>query len=206
MIISFSLWGSNPRYHRGAIQNACIANNIYSGWRCRFYCSPGVPADVIKALQDAGAETIIMPGDDGLFWRFLPAGDSSIKLFISRDTDSLLNVREKAAVDEWIASGKDFHIMRDHYYHHMPMMGGLWGCKGGAIPDIAAKISAWSPRSNYNDDQLFLAKMVWPYIQDRCICHDSCPTHKYEGVRFDNTRPFPPHQPYTSFVGEVVVS
>ncbi len=33
---------------------------------------------------------------------------------IVRDADSRLNVREKAAVDAWIASGRPFHVMRDH--------------------------------------------------------------------------------------------
>lgn len=203
-IISFSLWGVNPRYINGAVRNARIAAGIYPKWRCRFHCSSGVPENIIAALRSAGAEIIIMDGDDGLFWRFLPAGDINIGYFISRDTDSVLNVREKAAVDEWIASGKDFHIMRDHYYHGMPMMGGLWGCKGGAIPDITDKIDKWSPRNNYNDDQKFLAQMIWPHIQGRCMCHDSCPTNKHCGVRFENTRPFPKHPPYKSFVGEVI--
>ncbi|HPC77997.1 MAG TPA: hypothetical protein PK811_06665, partial [bacterium] len=44
-----------------------------------------------------------------------------------RDTDSRLNPREADAVEEWIESGKSFHIMRDHPQHNVPICGGMWG-------------------------------------------------------------------------------
>ena len=36
--------------------------------------------------------------------------------------------RERDAVDEWIASNKTFHIMRDHIWHDgIEILAGMWG-------------------------------------------------------------------------------
>ena len=41
-IISFSLWGTDPKYTIGAVRNAELAKTIYSGWVCRFYTGEDV--------------------------------------------------------------------------------------------------------------------------------------------------------------------
>ena len=47
-----------------------------------------------------------------MMWRFLPAGDSFVDLFMSRDTDSLIHERERDAVNQWLESDKAAHMMR----------------------------------------------------------------------------------------------
>jgi len=49
-IISFSLFGDNPLYCFGAIENAKIANKIYEGWKTRFYIANDVPEIYINEL------------------------------------------------------------------------------------------------------------------------------------------------------------
>jgi hypothetical protein len=39
----------------------------------------------------------------------------------SRDLDSPLTQRERAAVNEWLSSNLTFHSMRDHPYHVVSM-------------------------------------------------------------------------------------
>jgi hypothetical protein len=39
-------------------------------------------------------------------WRFLPMLDPQVSHMVSRDLDSLINEREAAAVQEWLASDK----------------------------------------------------------------------------------------------------
>ena len=36
-LITFSLWGQDPKYLVGAIRNAELASEIYPDWICRFY-------------------------------------------------------------------------------------------------------------------------------------------------------------------------
>jgi len=103
-IISYSLWGTNPRYTIGAIRNAELAKVIYPDWLCRFYTGDDVPKNITDHLLALDAEVIDMNGTgwNGMFWRFLAADSDNI--IISRDTDSRLNQREKFAVDEWLNS------------------------------------------------------------------------------------------------------
>ena len=94
-----------------------------------------------------------------LLWRFLPVLDRQVDNFLSRDLDSRISEREVAlqylltcfvnkiysperamqhslfhcfqvaCVQEFLKSGKYFHVMRDHPAHGAPMLGGTWGTK-----------------------------------------------------------------------------
>ena len=57
-------------------------------------------------------------------WRFFPSLDPQVDVMVSRDLDSLISAREAAAVQEWLASDKQIHVMRDHPHHGTVMLGG----------------------------------------------------------------------------------
>jgi len=139
-IISFSLWGSNPIYTVGAVKNAVIAADLFPNWVCVFYCFKSVPISIVNQLIEMPNVDVRMVSDEynqldnrGMFHRFLPADQVGVEYMISRDTDSRLSAREKVAVDEWLASGADLHVMRDHPYHGVPILGGMWGVKGSKV-------------------------------------------------------------------------
>ena len=50
-VISFCLWGNNPKYTVGAIRNAELAMAIYPGWTCRFYVANDVPNTILFNLE-----------------------------------------------------------------------------------------------------------------------------------------------------------
>jgi hypothetical protein len=50
-IISFSLWGDNPKYTVGAIKNAELALSIYPDWICRYYIGKSTPQEIIDELK-----------------------------------------------------------------------------------------------------------------------------------------------------------
>ena len=136
-VISFSLYGKHPRYTVGAIANARHANRAYPGWVCRFYVADDVPEGIIARLKDYGAEVVNMGrnvSNEAMFWRFFATVDPENEVTIIRDADSRFTKCELLMVNEWLASGKKFHVMRwDKYYP--PIMGGLWGVRG-AIPSL----------------------------------------------------------------------
>jgi hypothetical protein len=85
-------------------------------------------------------------------------------------------VRERVAVDEWLASDKPFHVMRDHYGHPDLMLAGMWGGVTGLLPPLSEMVGKFS----YNlatesrvADQKFLRELVWPIIKPGCLIHDS---------------------------------
>lgn len=177
-IIAFSLWGDGRKYTDGAVANAELAPTIYPGWTCRFYMDATVPEAVGTRLAACGAQVQMMTRKnpfDGLFWRFLPINDGHTRHFLVRDADSVINVREKAAVDEWLASGKAFHVMRDWWTHTEVMLAGLWGGVGGVLPPLPALLKGFqSPAlANWHVDQWFLRQMVWPTARQSCLIHDS---------------------------------
>ena len=59
----------------------------------------------------------------GMKWRWLPLGDPFADIFMSRDSDSWITQREKDSVDVWLKSNTLFHVMRDHPYHGVPILG-----------------------------------------------------------------------------------
>lgn len=176
-VISFSLWGDNPKYTIGAIRNAEMAPFIYPDWETWFYVADNVPKDIVKSLIQNGAKIISKnnEGLDGTFWRFYPMSESSVDILISRDTDSRLNYRERRAVDAWIDSGKRLHIMRDHPCHKTPILAGMWGFRGSTV-DIKVQIDTFIKETGRSDyygvDELFLSSVVYPKYKEDLIEHD----------------------------------
>jgi hypothetical protein len=178
-IIAFSLFGQAEMYQRGAIANATVAPYLYPGWRCRFYVDDTVPTNTREVLMNAGAEVVMMArhkrSTDGLFWRFLVAEDLSVARFLIRDCDSVINIRERAAVGEWLDSHCHFHIMRDFASHTDLMLAGMWGGVGGVLPPLTKLLEGFSYSiltESRVADQIFLGRFVWPLIKPSCLIHD----------------------------------
>lgn len=188
-IIAFSLWGDKPEYVTGALVNAQIAPYLYIGWTARFYCDSSVPADARALLKGYGAQVVMMdkPQDARIrtMWRFLASDDPEVNVFICRDADSRLNPKELLAVTDWLRSGRHFHVMRDHIYHHELILAGMWGGTAGVLPNLRQWLSNMPA---YFDspfgDQAFLKDMVWPLIRNDVQVHDT-----YYG--FPEGKPFP---------------
>jgi len=196
-VITFSLWGTDFKYLIGAVRNAELARTIYPDWVCRFYVSQNISTGIMQTLEELpNVEVVQMPevGDwRSMFWRFTAIDDDDVEVMISRDTDSRLSHREKAAVDEWLASDKGFHIMRDHPFHGYPVLGGMWGIKKDVIPNMTKLVDGWNQQDRYGTDYEFFASSIIPLISQNVMVHDEF---------FDN-QPFPtPRQGY-EFVGQV---
>ena len=172
-VISYSLWGDKPTYTIGAIKNADLAATLFPDWTCVFYCFESVPADIIKELESRPNVLVRRVAGEyntadsrGMFHRFLPADEEGVEYMMTRDTDSRLSERERLAVDAWLASGADLHVMRDHPYHGVPMLGGMWGVKGGKLNGIARDMEEFEPSSDKGQDQAFLWEWVWEKVRD----------------------------------------
>jgi hypothetical protein len=209
-VISFSIWGTNQSYFEGAHANARLAQIYYPDWELWIYCASDIAPDALTALNAAGYRVIVrdiqVSAWEGLFWRFEPATDPEVELFLSRDCDSRINPREQAAVYEWNDSKKTLHTMRDHYEHIVPILGGMWGLR--YWPKFLHHLDGWITRNNLGDDQEFLKSKIWPELKEDCVAHDlyvvdtniSTPNglFTYRPVNFygeHNLRPFPKHQP-----------
>jgi len=188
-IISFSLWGNKAEYIEGAILNATLAPVIYPEWKCRFYCDTSVTPKVIEKLRSLGSEVRVLDKNTlpffGLFWRFFVAEDPEVDRFIIRDCDCIISCQERVAVDEWIASGKHFHIMRDYASHTELIHAGMWGGVRNSIPKVSELIVDYYDHQakERTIDQRFLRHYIWPIAKQNNLCHDS-------HYSFDNSEKF----------------
>jgi len=196
-LISFSLWGTDLKYLVGAQKNANLAESINPDWLCRYYIAESVPYHFVRDLEGRNnCEVVRRPGPGdwrSMFWRFEPASEKDVEVMISRDTDSRLNLREKAAVEAWLDSDKGFHIMRDHPWHRFPVLGGMWGAKRGVLPDMKELIDGFSQEDKYGTDYKFFASLITARIEDDCLIHDE----------FYGGQPFPTKRNGYEFVGQV---
>ncbi len=182
-IIAFSLFGADWRYLKGAVNNAIVARYLYPGWTPRFYVDDSVPADAVQTLLQEGAQVKTVPRlpvePYGPLWRFLVEDDRDVDLYLVRDADSVMNMRERAAVEDWLASGRPYHVMRDSPKHCELILAGMWGAHRGNLSPMGKSLTAYAKANanRLNDralDQKFLCDHVWPLIRRDALVHDSC--------------------------------
>jgi hypothetical protein len=210
-VITFSLYGDQEKYTKGAIKNAEQALRFYPRWRCWFYvCEETVPKDIIEELRTYPNVDIIFKNLSkeplGTTWRFLAIDDENVDVMISRDCDSQLSLREKMAVDEWMNSGKSLHIMRDHPHHcsdpaGMLIQGGMFGMKKVSYwPGWTTCLNKYFENSKlWGTDMVILQENVYPLFSryDDIMIHASF--NKFESY----ARDFPSkHDSDYHFVGE----
>ena len=179
-VISFSVYGDKPLYYLGAELNIKEAKEIYPDWVCRFYCTKDVPN--LEKLKELDCEVIVpdLPSPP-VYWRILACDDEDVDTCIIRDSDSVVNSRERAAVDEWLASGKTLHFMHDCKQGHFhKIMAGMWGIKKTDKFNFTQELNnffgtknyqpinqdnlekGWGTgRATYFDDQIFLSDTLF---------------------------------------------
>jgi hypothetical protein len=136
-IVSFTLFGTEPKYYVGAEKNIVINKKLLPDWESVIYYHPELTrTDNLKHLESIGAKLIdvseVVIGnkkstDFPFFWRFLAFLDDNIT--IVRDLDSRVSDREVQYIDRWLNNDKDYFIIRDHPWNS-PVPSGLFGIKG----------------------------------------------------------------------------
>jgi hypothetical protein len=199
-VISFSLWGDSPKYTVGAIKNAELAIKYYTDWKFKYYVGSSVPNQIVYYLETFSNTEIVHKKDLGdwssMFWRFETCYNDDSDLVIFRDTDSRISRREEIAVNEWIESDKNFHIMRDHPYHNFPILGGMWGMKKNNKYNLQLMLEDFVKnyaQNRYGTDYAFLGNILYPIIKEDCLVHDPI---------FEN-KPFPLTRNELEFIGQV---
>ena len=194
-VISFSLYGSNDLYCLGLIENIDIINEKYNDWQIYVYYNniPDRILNIIKNKSNTYLFECVHNGYkwEGMFWRFYPIESNDIDIFLSRDADSRITDREMGLINDWIQSNKAFHIIRDHPYHGIPILGGTFGVDIKKFKNLINNKNFKSineyllmyyeiydkDREKW-PDQDFLCNHVYPIIKNHNITHIS-----YESLR-----------------------
>ena len=191
-VISFCLWGEEPKYVVGLIENIKLAKEYYPDWICYIYIHhKSFTNNVLqtKLGMFSNVNIIIKRGNirskRSMLWRLEPILDESVELFISRDVDTRILLREVMAVREWVKSGKKIHIMRDHPQHYNKILGGMYGVRTESFRkwDWTKLIeNYYRIYGEEENDQHFLEKYLYHMTSlDVKMIHDEM--KKYEGFK-----------------------
>lgn len=200
-VISFSLYGNKQKYLSGMLRNIELAQEIYPDWDVWIYYHENVPLETIREIKSySNTKLIRFHPLAGVKWsgaleRLRPCSEQDVEVMISRDADSRLSYRELAAVEEWLASEKDFHIIRDHPQHNKLILCGMLGARNKILTNMNDIISkhATTFGKKYGSDEVFLEKIIYPLIKNNLFVHDEfnnyedfCYTIPYErsGLEF----------------------
>lgn len=135
--ISFTLFGDAPKYNVGAIKNIDQFNQMLPDWEVViYYHKDRINNNVLIDLQRRNVNLIDVSEikltkkpitEYSYFWRFFAFFENE-NYVISRDLDSRPSEREISYINNWVNSGKDYFIIRDHPWHS-PIPAGLLGMK-----------------------------------------------------------------------------
>lgn len=208
--ICFSLWGDSPKYWEGSFKNIELVSKLIPDFKCRFYVDKYCNDSLIEKLSNFDNTEIILVDSDtswhGMFWRFYAIKETD-GIYLSRDTDSRISEREIYAINEWLDSDKNFHIMRDHPYHNVPILGGMWGCRGGILNNIEELIDSWKnhthTKGNWREvpvagDQNFLGEVIYPLVVKHAFEHSDFNIKFYGEIK-----KFPTIRNDYEFIGDV---
>ena len=225
LVIAYSLWGSEARYITGMINVCRIHAQIYpTNWKIRIYHDNTVPTSIVDNLNEmehvqlinvekelpAWVKTRLNP----MNWRFLIASDENVSAYAVRDSDSIPSKRERAAIEEFLESGKAFHIIRDHPMHNptnfAPILGGMWGGLHRAVPYMDKLLekeyaNPWKEKGRaYAQDQDFLWQQIMPIVYRDALQHDSYYCRESNAIAFPLSRK-EANEPYL-YVGNAAAS
>ncbi len=113
-------------------------------------------------------------------WRFLAAGVVPGSAVCFRDADSLVGDREINAVEEWVASDRDVHIMRDHENHDHPIMGGMWGVRGDPARSVFGSVLDTCHERYFGWDMDYLKADIYPALALTALVHQDRPYYPME--------------------------
>lgn len=200
-LYSFSVYGTDPKYTLGAVDNAERIKSLGPEFHAIFHCGKDVdPAHKVE-LQKLGATVAEWQEDwhpNGMFWRFVPKMRESFTHLLVRDTDSRISDRELAAVSQWVESGVAGHIMRDHPRHGASILGGMWGITSASWSSNFDWSQIWKFGKNRGEDQTFLKNFVYQKLSKDSMIHDSF--FSFE----KHARSFPIRRQRGEYVGEQI--
>lgn len=179
--VTFSLYGDDPFYAEGVVENIALAKKLYPGWHVVVHLERGhLYEDRLSSLGVRVIEHEPEEGTGGMLWRFETVGMEEYTYVISRDADSRIYPREVDAVKEWISSGKTLHTMWDiNSRPNRNISAGMFGLVVGRYP-MLEELKKWKKENpapyRYGQDEDFLNHGgLWERFKDDSINHRRFP-------------------------------
>lgn len=206
---SFSLYGKDPKYLTGAIQNTELASKWFPSYQCYFFIDKSVPDSTVKQLSEKSNVQLISMDHSPIpasMWRFTAIDLPEVDRMRCCDADSRLNERERAVMQSWEKDQTNFLVIKDHPYGHtgFPIFAGMWGMRKSAGINLSQLMEQWMANKTaeelrkYGADQLFLQEMVYPQTTGSLSYYDN-----FNLNNSDVAKNIPHQRKSWHFIGEV---
>jgi GR25 family glycosyltransferase involved in LPS biosynthesis len=187
---SFCIYGTERNYYDGLLENIQIIREYFPDFEIYVYkgiCDPTWVFENCKVIETEKEGAINM------LYRYLPLTFADIGFV--RDTDSRIYERDRWCIFEFLKSSKNYHIIRDHYYHKEPIMGGIFGWKKPLDIDLGLDATII-----YSEDMSYLKTHLYPLIKSDILVHTNNYALHREHVQLIEI----PHTDKYDFVGNVI--
>lgn len=190
-VFSFCIYGTERNYYDGLLENIKIIREYYPDFEIYIYkgiCDPEWKFDeTIKVIETGRSGAINM------LFRYLPVNFANTGFI--RDADSRMTERDIWCIQEFLKSSKEYHIIRDHFYHKSPIMGGIFGWKTPVKFEIDL-----SPTVGYAYDMSYIEKHLYPIIKSQALIHSNIYGYVGEHVELITI----PQKDKYDFIGNVI--
>jgi len=200
-VISFCLYGNQPKYVNGLFENMDIIGTHLSDFMVYLYIGNDVSAEVlIKCKTYKNLHMISVDADNAVLMmhRCFPI-DDDIEVMFCRDLDSRINARDRWTMYEFMRSDKHFHIVRDHYYHKS-RIGGIWAIKKHFSFNMKQLADGFLSENIYGSVEFFLQQRMYPLIKEDVLIHSNITGFLNEKI---SPIEYPLNKP-TDFIGNVI--
>jgi hypothetical protein len=169
-VFSFCIYGTERNYYEGLLENIQIIQEHFPDFEIYIYkgvCDSSWTFEDNCKVVETHKEGVI-----NMVYRYLPLGFADIGFV--RDADSRITERDRWCIQEFLKSDKCYHIIRDHYWHKEPIMGGIFGWKKQLEIDLSLDSVL-----EYSQDMVYLKDNLYPLIKSDSLVHTN--NHAFVG-------------------------
>jgi len=181
-VFSFCLYGPpNPKYYNGLLENLKLISTHFPEWSVFIYLGNDVSDAFQTKLQENRQVRLRQTTQSGsilMMHRFLAIDEPGVTCMIVRDADSRVHFRDRHAIQEFLNAPQIAHAIRDHPYHTIEILGGLWGLKSCDVSMTKLVKPHLTTEWGFGKDQMFLRSELYPLIKERLLVHTS-QTYRY---------------------------
>ena len=190
-VFSFCIYGTERNYYDGLLENIQIIHEYFPDFEIYIY--KGICDSEWIFEENCKVIDTHKEGAINMLYRYLPIGFADIGFI--RDTDSRITERDRWCIQEFLKSDKSYHIIRDHYWHKEPIMGGIFGWKKQIDIDLSLDSVI-----GYSQDMTYLKEHLYPLIKSDSLIHTN--NHAFVGEHVELITI--PHKDQWDFIGNVI--
>lgn len=180
-VFSFCIYGQPlPKYHIGLLENIEMIQKYYPDWKVFVYSGEDTDPSYIAYLRNYAHVTVFEThklGAANMIDRFYAIDEPGVDLMFVRDADSRIHWKDRWAMNEFLKSDKQLHIIRDHPEHTAAILGGLWGLRKSAGISVRSLYASYTEDTSlgwrWAHDQNFLIDEIYPKLKHRALIHYS---------------------------------